>query len=410
LKKTFPNSVRRPKAHLSPYLINYIEERNPWTVVWWSAAFPGAGHLLLCKYVSGILLMFWELVINVKAHINEAIYYSMIGQFELAKMTIDTRWFLLYSAVFVFAMWDCYSTTIDLNKYSQLADRLDSPIKPFKIGAYELHFLDYRKPVYGAWWSFLYPGLGSIYSNRLPTGFFIFICFIATVYYSNVLPAVHLTLTGKTELAGSVIHIQWFLNLPSIVLYSISSSYQDIILTNKLFKVEQSRYLQEHYQPGHFIMPQKIKKRDYMHIISTFRHSALLELALNDLEQQGIPKDNIFVTSLEKFTPKIRNVHKIHQDDASKMELSFFFGAIFMLLGGIYGFIWTWGPIIWSLIGLIFGVLLGIIFSLFIYKSKWFKKEPQTEVVLIVECESNQSEIVEGILWGHNALGVSKTS
>lgn len=410
LKKSFPNQVRRPKAYLSPFLVNYIEERNPWSVVWWSAAFPGAGHMLLCKYFSGIMLMFWELFINIKAHINEAIYYSMIGQFELAKMTIDTRWFLLYSAVFVFAMWDCYSLTIDINKYAQLADRFDSPIKPFRIGSLELHFLDYQKPRSGILWSFLYPGLGSIYNNRLPTGFFIFICFIVTVYYSNVLPAIHLTLIGKTELAGDVINTQWFLNLPSILLFSASSAYQDIIFTNKLFKVEQSRYLRENYQPEHFNMPQKTKKRDFMHIISTFRHSALLELALTDLEQRGISKENIFVANMEKFTPSIHDRRKIQQVSANKYEWSFFFGAIFMLLGGIYGFIWTWGPILWSLIGLIFGAFLGAIISLIINKNKWFQKESPAEVVLIVECEKNQLELVEEILWGHNALGVSKTS
>lgn len=410
LKKSFPNQLRRPKAYLSPFLVNYIVERNPWNIVWWSAAFPGAGHMLLCKYFSGILLMFWEIVINVKAHINEAIYYSMIGKFELAKMTIDTRWFLLYSAVFVFAMWDCYSITIDLNKYARLANRSESRIRPFKISAIEVNFLDYRNPWNGAFWSFFSPGLGSIYSNRLPTGFFILICFIFTAYKSNVLPAIQLTFLGKKELAGSIIDIQWFLNLPSILLFSISSSYEDIFITNKLFKLEQSRFLKENYQPEHFKMPQKTKKRDFMHIILTFRHNALLELALSDLELRGIPRENIFVASLEKFSPKFHKVRKNHKEGASKYELSFFLGAIFMLLGGIYGFIWTWGPILWSLIGLIFGALLGVIISLIIYRSKWFQKEMPTEVVLIIECETNQSELVEGILWDHNALGVTKTS
>jgi hypothetical protein len=80
-----------------------------------------------------------------------------------------------------------------------------------------------------------------------------------------------------------------------------------------------------------------------------------------------------------------------------------------MLLGGIYGFIWTWGPIIWSLIGLVFGATLGIVISFITMKSKWFREKSKPEVVLIIECEQEQSGHVERILWKHNALGVSKS-
>lgn len=410
MKRKFSNDLRRPKAHFSPYILNYIQERNPWTVVWWSAAFPGAGHMILCKFFTGALLMLWEFFINVKAHINEAIFYSMIGEFELAKNAIDTRWFLLYSAVYIFTMWDCYSHTIDLNKYSQLADRLESPIMPFNIGPLEIHYLDYRKPWNGAIWSLFNPGLGSLYANRLPTGFFVLICFITTVYNSDVLPAIHLTFEGKSYLAGRVINPQWFLNFPSILLFSVSDSYRDIVYSNKLFKIEQSRYLNDNFQPQMFNMPPKAKRRDSMHFISTFNHSAYLELALNDLEQKSIHKENIFVTTFDKCAPKSPDIDKIHKKNASKFELSFVLGAIFMLLGGIYGFIWAWGPIIWSLIGLIFGGILGVIISLIIYKRDWFQKKDSAEVIIIVECEKNQAEFVEQILWKHGALGVSKTS
>lgn len=408
MKRTFSNELRRPKAHLSSYIINYLCERNPWQMVWWSASFPGMGHMMLCKYFSGSILMTWEFFVNVKAHINEAIFYSMIGQFQIAKEVIDTRWFLLYMTVYIFTMWDSYCITIDLNKYSALSDRVDSPIMPFNISPLEVHYLEIRKPWSGVFWGFLNPGLGSIYANRLPMGFFVLICFILTVYHSNVLPAIHFTFEGKFDLVKTAINHQWFLNLPSLMLFAVSAGFNDIYYTNQLFKIEQSRYLTDKYQLRQFNMPNK-KKGNSMHFISSFQHSAFLELALSDLEQKGISKENIFVAPLDKSSAVLSDVEKAHREGASKYELSFIFGNVFMLLGGIYGFIFAWGPIIWSLIGLVFGATLGIVISLFTMKLKWFREKSKSEVVLIVECEKEQSELVERILWRHNALGVSKT-
>ncbi len=38
------------------------------------AAFPGCGHMMICKYFTGILFIAWEFFINVQSHVNEAIY------------------------------------------------------------------------------------------------------------------------------------------------------------------------------------------------------------------------------------------------------------------------------------------------------------------------------------------------
>ncbi|WP_181884496.1 SLC41A family transporter [Neobacillus piezotolerans] len=354
--------------------------------------------------------MAWEFFINVKAHINEAIFYSMLGNFQLAAEVLDTRWFFLYMGIYVFAMWDSYVTAIDLNKFSRLADRYDSPIMPFRIGALEVNYLDYRKPWSGVFWTLMTPGLGAVYANRLPTGFFVTICFVLTVYQSNVLPAVLLTFEGEMELAGKAINPQWFLNFPSILLTSVSSAYTDILFTNSLFKSEQSRYLKKNFQPKEFIMPSKRRGTNSMHFISAFQHSAFLELALSDLEQNGISKENIFVAPLGENSPDFPELKNTHTEASSKYELAFILGCVFMLLGSIYGFIWSWGPIIWALIGLVFGAILGLVLSFIFLRRKWFRNRTQTEVVLIIECDKNQSELVERVLWGHKALGVMKTS
>lgn len=60
---------------------NILSHINPWIIVWWSAAFPGAGHLLLGIKLTAYILIVFELIVNNMANINDAIFLSMIGDF-----------------------------------------------------------------------------------------------------------------------------------------------------------------------------------------------------------------------------------------------------------------------------------------------------------------------------------------
>lgn len=239
-------------VHMSSYIVNTIYQRNPWIAVWWSAAFPGCGHIMLCKYLTGALLIAWEFFINIQAHVNKAIYYSMIGKFDVAKDVIDTRWFLLYIAAYIFAMWDCYTLTVDLNKFALLADRNDAPIKPFKIDAFEINYLDKRNTWISVVWACFNPGLGSLYIGRIPTGFYMMIWFIVVVYYAHLLPAIHATFIGHFQSAKESLDPEWLLFLPSIMGFSAYDAYIQNQALNKLFKSEQSRFLVENYQKPAF--------------------------------------------------------------------------------------------------------------------------------------------------------------
>lgn len=175
MSTTYLNKVRRPYAHTSSFLVHQLHLRNPWVPVWWSMAFPGGGHMMLCKYFTGAMLMLWEFVINVKSNINIAIMLSMTGQFSKAKDVLDPEWFFLYMGVYLFAMWDSYRLSIDMNKLYLVADREDASILPVKIPALETNYFDVRKPWTGVIWSMITPGLGQIYFNRLYSGFYLLI-------------------------------------------------------------------------------------------------------------------------------------------------------------------------------------------------------------------------------------------
>lgn len=117
------NTARRYRAHVSILGTTQVHLRNPYIIGWWSAAFPGFGHLLLSKYLRGFVLFIWEVVVNVNSNINLAMIYSFQGEIDKAKEILDTRWLLIYIPVYIFAIWDSYRTTVDLNKIYVLAER-----------------------------------------------------------------------------------------------------------------------------------------------------------------------------------------------------------------------------------------------------------------------------------------------
>jgi hypothetical protein len=405
-------SARRSIAYLSPLGTTQLHLRNPFIVAAWSAAFPGMGHLLLGKYLRGLLLFIWEVYINYKAHINLLILYSFIGDFEKAKSVVDIRWMSLYIPTYIFAIWDSYRTTIDLNHVYILASREDAEIKAFKIGAIALNYLDKRKPWVSAIWSLLVPGSGQLYLHRLIVAFFLLSWWIIICYNSNFLPSLHYTLIGDFIKGKSILEMQWFLNIPSIAFFAMYDAYTSTVENNKLFDWEQARFLKRDYQNSSFTMPFKMNiGGDRMYIVSTFEHSVYLELAITAIQMKGIKKENIMAIPMDKKGEQRRLFDSIHSSDGlSLLDLPAILATIGGIFGGIYGFVLEWGPLLWGLIAILIGFLLGFIIKLIVTKKYNNRQENKrgAEVVLIIDCIESQLEAVKDILWSHNALGVRK--
>lgn len=151
-----------------------------------------------------------------------------------------------------------------------------------------------------------------------------------------------------------------------------------------------------------------------MYIFSTFEYSTKLELAISELESNGIKNENIFAIPLDKREQKAKLFDSIHHSDGvSLVDLAAILGCIFMLLGSIYGFVVSIGPIFLGLIGLIFGLLLGFIIK-YIYIKKneenfnlKLRNKKYAEVILMIRCKEDKQQRVLEILWNHYALGVS---
>lgn len=92
--------------------------------------------------------------------------------------------------------------------------------------------------------------------------------------------------------------------------------------------------------------------------------------------------------NLDAQTHILDSIHRV--DGRSVLDGAMMCGTIFMVFGSIYGFIWRWGPIIWGLLGLVGGVLLGVIIELAVSKLKKEKvkvfSSRKGEVIIQVTC------------------------
>jgi len=257
MKTGYPQSPkqRRPKAAASSIGTNFLHLRNPYVMAWWAAAFPGFGHISLGNYVMGFLLFTWEMLVNTQSSLNIGIVYSFTGRYEMAKEIVNNRWLLLYAPVWVFSIWSTYQLTVDLNKLSLLADRNQSPIDASYMSFFEMNILDKRSPWVAVAWTLFTPGLGHLYTHRIPTGFFLLIWWIAMAYQSHLLQSVQYSALGLFDEATAVLNIEWILYMPSLMGFAIYDAYANTVEYNRLFDREQADYLIREYQDPHFNMP-----------------------------------------------------------------------------------------------------------------------------------------------------------
>lgn len=249
---TSDNTARRYKAHVSIFGTTQLHLKNPYIIAWWSAAFPGFGHMLLSKYLRGYALFIWEVVVNIKAHVNSSMIYSFQGNIDMAKEVLDTRWLLMYIPVYLFGIWDSYRTTVDMNKIYFLAERENHRFNSFALGALEVNYLDKRNPKLSLMWSLFIPGLGQLYIHRILTALFVITWLVIFYYNSYVQEAVVLLFLGKVKEATSVIKPEWLLFIPSHYGFAAYDSYIHTVENNKLFEKELRNYLTENYQSEGF--------------------------------------------------------------------------------------------------------------------------------------------------------------
>lgn len=244
-----PFRARRYLAYVSMFGTTQIHKRNPYTVAFWSTAFPGFGHLLLNKYIRGYLLVLWEFYINQKIHLNLAIVHSFNGEFQAARDALDPKFMSLYIPVYLFAIWDSYRTAVDMNKVYVLARREDARFSEFSIGALEVNYLDKRKPWIAVVWSIGIPSVGQLYLHRIVLATFILLSTIVLVRESHIILAIHDLILGDFRSSKEAVDAQWLLYAPSFYFFTIYDAYVTTVENNKLFDHSLRSHLVRNYQP-----------------------------------------------------------------------------------------------------------------------------------------------------------------
>jgi len=150
-----------------------------------------------------------------------------------------------------------------------------------------------------------------------------------------------------------------------------------------------------------------------MQIFSTFEHSIYVELAISELENRGINREQIFVVPLDNRKEERKLFDTLHRSDGvSLIDIGLALATALSVIGASIGFKLAWGPIYWGLIGAVTGFLIGVAIK-WLYLKRADKKQrllqgKHSEIILIVDCPKEQGKLVEQILLDHFALGVAK--
>ncbi|GGH77109.1 hypothetical protein [Pullulanibacillus pueri] len=240
-------NARYPKIELRSFDSNYLRKTHPLMALWWNMAMPGAGHLMIGKIDKGFFLFIWEFLFNTQANINTAIVYSCTGRFELAKATLDTRWFFLYIGVYVFTFWDAYRLATEMNNFARLSQKDHIPLAHFKLSVIDINYLLKVNKWIPVLWSAVVPGLGHIYLRHYMVGGILFSCFVMTTYQSRLLDGIYFTVLGDFGQATHLLDMEWLLYMPSLYCFSIYDSHYRAIELNKMYEAEQAHFLKNTY-------------------------------------------------------------------------------------------------------------------------------------------------------------------
>ncbi|MFC5650418.1 hypothetical protein ACFPYJ_15065 [Paenibacillus solisilvae] len=211
--------------------VSILHPINPWIPLWWSAAFPGYGHLLMNNYLIGYFLVLFEFIVNNLANVNLSIYLSMIGDFSQAKEVINLHFIFIYIGLYVFSIYDSYRRAVELNNSYKLSYRKTTQINTNNFSPYSINTLNKSNPLVALYWSFIIPGLGALYNNRLASFFYSIFWWGTTVYFSKFYIGLYYTCIGQFDRTRSTIDPQWYLFIPSIFGGVLYSAYWEAVKT-----------------------------------------------------------------------------------------------------------------------------------------------------------------------------------
>lgn len=145
-----------------------------------------------------------------------------------------------------------------------------------------------------------------------------------------------------------------------------------------------------------------------MYVVASFKLNKNLERSIAELEFNGINRKKILALPLA--VPFEQNIHDSYKKKL--FETAPILVTIFALFGSIYGFILKWGPVLWGLIGVGLGIIIGVVFDFLrtkkMRKEAMFEDRKLTEVFLLIHCsDEDQAAKVKALIVKWSPLGIS---
>lgn len=85
-----------------------MAQNNSVEKILWSIALPGFGQILNGRLFKGFLFITLEVIINIKANLNEVIILSFQGNTLKAVERTHYQWLMFYPCIYMFAIWDAH--------------------------------------------------------------------------------------------------------------------------------------------------------------------------------------------------------------------------------------------------------------------------------------------------------------
>lgn len=144
-----------------------------------------------------------------------------------------------------------------------------------------------------------------------------------------------------------------------------------------------------------------------MIIVGAFQPSIEIDHALSEIEQYGIPPEEMMVLYMNEFPP-ISHKKKISIDiHVSSFEIGIAFATGLSVIGASIGFKLILGPIFSGLLAAIIGFFFGYFLYYFFHrKKKYSMQQSIPEVILIIQSPRDIAPSIKQILWKHKAKSV----
>jgi hypothetical protein len=148
-----------------------------------------------------------------------------------------------------------------------------------------------------------------------------------------------------------------------------------------------------------------------MLIVGTFEYCTKLELFLANLENNHIDRKHIMIVPMDIDAKNPFQFFSKKQSLFYKgIEVGMACATGCSVIGASMGFALAWGPVFWGLIAAAIGFTIGFGIYLLVNKFSEYRHLPDKlpEVIVIVQCQDEQSGFVIDAMWKYSALSVGK--